>query len=173
LIGGLIVGLIGGMILGLIGGMIYGMIVGLISGLKADITHRVMPNQGMLKAAKNILPVSLITYPGGVVIALGGQLAMFVAANGWSLANLPLDWPTAWLQGFAYALLLGGYLAGWQACAQHVALRIVLYGAGYSPWNYARFLNHCSDRLLLQRVGGRYRFIHKLVQEHFAAMPLR
>jgi hypothetical protein len=26
--------------------------------------------------------------------------------------------------------------------------------------------------LLLQRVGGRYRFIHKLIQEHFAAMPL-
>ncbi|MGG6238759.1 hypothetical protein ACQ4N7_08975 [Nodosilinea sp. AN01ver1] len=30
-----------------------------------------------------------------------------------------------------------------------------------------------TDRLLLQRVGGRYRFIHKLVQEHFAAMPLK
>ena len=58
------------------------------------------------------------------------------------------------------------------ACAQHFALRGVLYGAKAIPWNYARFLNHCTERLLLQRVGGRYRFIHKLVQEHFAAMPL-
>lgn len=49
----------------------------------------------------------------------------------------------------------------------------VLYSNGYSPWNYAQFLNHCTDRLLLQRVGGRYRFMHKLLQEHFAAMPLK
>jgi len=36
------------------------------------------------------------------------------------------------------------------------------------PWNYARFLNFCTEKLLLQRVGGRYRFVHKLVQDYFA-----
>jgi hypothetical protein len=59
-----------------------------------------------------------------------------------------------------------------QACAKHLALRLVLHRANAIPWNYARFLNHCTDRLLLQRIGGRYRFIHKLVLEHFAAMTL-
>ena len=34
----------------------------------------------------------------------------------------------------------------------------------------SRLLVCSRERLLLQRVGGRYRFIHKLVQEHFAAM---
>ena len=56
---------------------------------------------------------------------------------------------------------------------KHLSLRITLtFKMKVAPWYYARFLNHCTDRLLLQRVGGRYRFIHPLVQEHFAAMPL-
>ncbi|MEP0999102.1 hypothetical protein NC974_13580 [Leptolyngbya sp. SLC-A1] len=58
------------------------------------------------------------------------------------------------------------------ACIQHLALRVALHNTGHIPWNYARFLNYCTERLLLQRVGGRYRFIHRLVQEHFAAMSL-
>ncbi|WP_026102977.1 hypothetical protein [Pseudanabaena sp. PCC 6802] len=28
----------------------------------------------------------------------------------------------------------------------------------------------CTDRLFLQRVGGRYRFNHKLLQDHFAEL---
>jgi hypothetical protein len=38
------------------------------------------------------------------------------------------------------------------------------------PWNYARFLDHCCDRIFLQKVGGGYIFIHRLLMEHFAAM---
>ncbi|MFZ9739172.1 MAG: hypothetical protein ACO3EZ_14295 [Prochlorotrichaceae cyanobacterium] len=30
--------------------------------------------------------------------------------------------------------------------------------------------NSCTELTLLQRVGGRYRFIHKLLQDHFAAL---
>ncbi|MHC5862125.1 hypothetical protein [Nostoc sp.] len=30
-----------------------------------------------------------------------------------------------------------------------------------------------SSRLFLQRVGGRYRFIHKLLQDHFAQMQFK
>jgi hypothetical protein len=33
-------------------------------------------------------------------------------------------------------------------------------------------LDYCTERLLLQRIGGRYRFMHKLLQDHFAAMDL-
>ncbi|MHC5674647.1 hypothetical protein [Nostoc sp.] len=42
-----------------------------------------------------------------------------------------------------------------------------------SPGTGARFLNYCTDRLFLQRVGGRYRFIHKLLQDHFAQMEFK
>lgn len=63
--------------------------------------------------------------------------------------------------------------AGGTACIQHFALRLILYSNGYIPWNYARFLDYCTERMLLQRVGGRYRFIHKLLQDHFAQMEFK
>ena len=61
---------------------------------------------------------------------------------------------------------------GGRACIQHFSLRVVLFRSVAVPWNYARFLNYSTDRLFLQQVGGRYRFIHRFLQEHFAAMPL-
>jgi hypothetical protein len=33
-----------------------------------------------------------------------------------------------------------------------------------------RFLNYTTDRRFRQRIGDRYRFIHTLLQDHFAAM---
>ena len=56
---------------------------------------------------------------------------------------------------------------------KHFTLRLILYRNGYIPWNYARFLDYCTERLFLQRVGGRYRFIHKLLQDHFAKMEFK
>ena len=61
---------------------------------------------------------------------------------------------------------------GLNPAMKHFALRVVLCRKGFMPWDYARFLNFCTEKLLLQRVGGRYRFIHKLVQDYFAvALP--
>ena len=51
-----------------------------------------------------------------------------------------------------------------------VALRIVLFSNGHIPWNYRRFLNYVSSRLLLQRIGDTYQFIHHLLYKHFADM---
>nr|WP_242044672.1 NACHT domain-containing protein [Leptolyngbya sp. FACHB-1624] len=53
---------------------------------------------------------------------------------------------------------------------KHFTLRLVLWFNRLAPWNYARFLNYATERMFLQRIGGRYRFIHKLLQDHFAAM---
>lgn len=69
------------------------------------------------------------------------------------------------LGGFI-GVLLGGLFAG-ISCLQHFALRVVLYKNGFIPWNYTRFLNYATKHLLLQRVGGRYRFIHDLLRKHF------
>ncbi|HEY9905096.1 MAG TPA: hypothetical protein V6D43_22160 [Candidatus Sericytochromatia bacterium] len=40
---------------------------------------------------------------------------------------------------------------------QHFILRVVFNFNGFIPWNYARFLNYATERMFLQRVGGRYR----------------
>ncbi|NUN65952.1 NACHT domain-containing protein [Pseudanabaena biceps] len=70
--------------------------------------------------------------------------------------------------GIGGSIMFGFYISGAEA-PKHFILRCLLYRNGSSPWNYARFLNYSTERMLLQRVGGRYRFIHRLLQEHFAA----
>ncbi|MGB3513769.1 MAG: NACHT domain-containing protein [Microcoleaceae cyanobacterium] len=53
---------------------------------------------------------------------------------------------------------------------RNLVMRIVLFSNGHIPWNYRRFLNYAASRLLLQKVGDRYQFIHHLLYEHFADM---
>ncbi|MEM1168396.1 MAG: hypothetical protein AAGJ08_04770 [Cyanobacteria bacterium P01_H01_bin.35] len=53
---------------------------------------------------------------------------------------------------------------------KNLVLRIVLFSNGHIPWNYRRFLNYSASRLLLQRVGDRYQFIHHLLYKHFTEM---
>ncbi|KOP23109.1 hypothetical protein AMR41_27770 [Hapalosiphon sp. MRB220] len=71
--------------------------------------------------------------------------------------------------GLFLGLLIGITTSG-MPVIKHFILRIILWFNAYIPWNYARFLDYCTERLFLQRVGGRYRFIHKLLQDHFAQM---
>jgi len=79
--------------------------------------------------------------------------------------------PTTYYRGISCVL---GFLAcySYLPLIKHLSLRLVLWQSGTIPWNYACFLNYCTERLLLQRIGGRYRFMHKLLQDHFAKMDL-
>jgi GTPase SAR1 family protein len=77
-----------------------------------------------------------------------------------------------WLTGGLTGVFIGWILLGGYSLVKHFIIRVILWLNNYIPWNYARFLDYCTERLLLQRVGGRYRFIHRLLQEHFAAMSL-
>lgn len=51
---------------------------------------------------------------------------------------------------------------------KYFVLRYTFWKTGNMPWNYQRFLNYATERLLLQKLGDRYRFVHRLLQEHFA-----
>jgi DNA polymerase III delta prime subunit len=53
---------------------------------------------------------------------------------------------------------------------QHLPRRLILYLNGTIPWNLARFLTYGHERRLLQQIGGRYRFIHRELLEHFAGI---
>lgn len=53
---------------------------------------------------------------------------------------------------------------------QNLLLRIIFWQKGYIPWNYGKFLNYVAQQSLMQKVGTRYRFQHKLLQEHFSQM---
>lgn len=125
---------------------------------KIDIETKIIPNQGIWKSVVN-----------GVILGLFGGLL------GGLLGGLSTNVDGALSSALSSALsgaLSSALSSGGKACIQHFVLRLILYCKGYAPWNYCRFLNYATERLFLQRVGGRYRFIHKLLQDHFAQMPL-
>jgi hypothetical protein len=68
-----------------------------------------------------------------------------------------------WLSGPIFGLIFGGGV-----CIQHFNLRLILYKKDRIPWNYARFLDYASERLLMKKVGGGYVFYHRMLMEHFA-----
>jgi hypothetical protein len=70
-------------------------------------------------------------------------------------------------------LLLIGLRIGWEtgldAFVRHFALRKLLAKLDYLPWQLVPFLEFAKERLLLHRVGGGYIFIHRTLQDYFAA----
>lgn len=126
-------------------------------------------NQGIWQSLRNVFPFALIGVLSFSVILIGIRWLLSLIFHLIGLRITPL---TTWL---VLALVLGlivGLYPG-LACIQHFSLRVVLRKLDYIPWDYARFLNYATtERMFLQRVGGRYQFIHPLLQEHFAQMKL-
>lgn len=174
---GIIVGLIFGLILGVLGAvfsrqiLVLGdrLIEGLTSGWRVGvgvaltfvllrgltdpkIETRTIPNQGIWQSAKNAM-----------IFFLLGAIGLGVVAF---ILHLPI------LVGAIAGLLFGIFGAG-EACIKHIALRLVLYSNRYIPWNYARFLDWATEHIFMQKVGGGYIFIHRLLLEHFAQMALK
>ena len=130
-----------------------GVITGLSDAFRKSITGSMKPNQGIRSSFKNTISLSFVSFFVSLLaVSFSSESLLFLMA-------------VLWL-----SILFAGVMSSGFPCVQHFSLRLVLHWTNAIPWNYARFLNHCTDLLLLQRVGGRYRFIHKLVQEHFAAM---
>ncbi|MGB8699854.1 MAG: hypothetical protein WCD18_10600, partial [Thermosynechococcaceae cyanobacterium] len=148
-------------IVGLIGGLIRGM----IRGLKAGIDNRILPNQGIKNSRQN-------TY---YLFTAAFGISRFLKPFLESLLKSVV--PTSYISDLAFSFLavfVGAsvLMGGGLALFQHIVLRIVLAWNGYAPYRYDKLLDYCTERLLLQRIGGRYRFMHKLLQEHFAKMSL-
>ncbi|MEL6937795.1 MAG: serine/threonine-protein kinase [Cyanobacteria bacterium J06598_1] len=139
-----------GLSFGTILGLTYGVIRGFSGSQIAIVTK---PNQGIRQSAKNAIFFSVIA-----------TVAPWFIAHSFDGSTSPLFWAAA---GLTFALATGGG----EACVKHGALRLVLFCQGRIPWNYARFLNDAADRIFLQRVGGGYIFVHRLLLEHFANMP--
>jgi hypothetical protein len=180
LMGGLMDGLMGGLIfafslhflslidlqpalqLGLISGLQFGLINGVISGLKEPFITREVPNQGIIASAKNTLLISLLSYLAVVILFF-----LF-------LSLIEFNWQSSLLMGLVLgipsALLAGPMSGGGLAVLQHVILRFLLHRQGHIPHNYAQFLRYTTERRLTQQIGGRFRFIHRELLDHFADM---
>jgi hypothetical protein len=162
---GLISGLIFGLMFGLLAGLSFGLLFGLMVGLRTEsMDLKTRPNQGIERSIINSVSIGLVSWlVSGLMIEL-----MIGLRHGISL-ELMMRLTDGLMTGLPVGLIMGMNFGGF-ACVQYLTLRLLLYQNDCIPWNYARFLNYCTERLLLQRVGGRYRFVHKLLQDHFARM---
>ncbi|MEO1445635.1 MAG: NACHT domain-containing protein, partial [Cyanobacteria bacterium J06635_11] len=142
-------------ILGLAFGAVLGVTYGVIRGLSGErIAAITKPNQGIRQSAKNAILFAVVSSITPLLIArfLGNTSPAFWAASG---------------------LCFGLALGGGEACIKHGILRFILFCQGRIPWHYPRFLDYAAERIFLQKVGGGYIFIHRLLLEHFAAMPMK
>ena len=156
---GIFLGLISGLLGGLVCGLFFtGLIFGLNSGLsRTKVKQRTVPNQGICNSRKNSIKIGLI---GGLIYGLIlAPLGLLGSAEGVIIVGL-----FGWLLGG----LIFGLKNGGATCIKHFNLRRILYRKGRIPWNYARFLDYATDRLLMKKVGGGYIFYHRMLMEHFA-----
>ncbi|GAB4189840.1 MAG: hypothetical protein Fur006_31470 [Coleofasciculaceae cyanobacterium] len=179
----LFLGLCGGLItmfgLGVIGWLTFGIGAGLGLGLcralydglaNSDIETRTVPNQGIYQSATNAV-ISLLSFVLSIVVILALSYLLSSLSYLWSIQVnfLVIGINFGLYMGLIWLLRSNLVLAG-AACIQHFILRVVLWWNGYIPWNYARFLDYATERIFLQKVGGGYIFIHRLLLEHFAQM---
>lgn len=143
-------------VMGIAGGIMGGIINSLLTPYIDKYNDTKYPNQETYESTMK----AIITWVIMVIIIILIEFPLTMMPNNippFTLASFPV-----------WAAMLAGGLA----CIQHFTLRIICWANGYSPWNYRRFLEYATERLFLQRVGGRYRFIHKQLQEHFVSLQL-
>lgn len=76
-------------------------------------------------------------------------------------------------KGSLFLLILTSAIVGlWYggAVVRHCCLRTLLWYQGYLPRRFSHFLDYATTLIFLQKVGGGYVFIHRLVMEHFASL---
>jgi hypothetical protein len=140
------------------------MVFGALHGLNAGLPRlTVVPNQairttlklamyvaaGVLTTIVTTLVVAARVVPGYDWVDRGGIASVF------HVSVLVATW------GFLH---FGG-----RDVVRHAALRLVLWTTGAVPLRMARFLDYAArDLEILQKVGGGYIFIHRMMLEHFA-----
>ncbi|HEY9853224.1 MAG TPA: NACHT domain-containing protein [Leptolyngbyaceae cyanobacterium] len=127
--------------------------------LRVEIKYLIKPNQLIWESVKSAISFSVLTF-----------LLFMIPLITSKIEKINFDLPYVLAFATFSGILFGFFLGGGFACIQHFSLRLVLWLHGDIPWNYAKFLNYASEKLFLQRIGGRYRFIHDLLREHFANM---
>ncbi|MBN8562508.1 MAG: hypothetical protein J0L70_18405 [Leptolyngbya sp. UWPOB_LEPTO1] len=189
LILGTISGLLGGLLFGLIlwlnGDLILGMILGfvisstftviyiLLGWFQQDLQRRAKPNQGIWNSLHNTAWTSIFIYPFLLILLSLIPAAIHLARKQYDFNFFTVLSETVQIfliPGVPLALILGAYLGGGLACIQHLCLRLILTHTHKIPWNLAQFLNYCTERRLLQCIGGRYRFLHRELLDYFATL---
>ena len=130
------------------------------------IEQKIIPNQGIRKSIINIVFLMIIVYPFTMILVILSQYVIWKIILNVALNNIYLI-PPALVSSLFFSFLFAMIESG-KPVIQHLSLRIILWVNRFIPWNYARFLDYATDRIFLQKVGGGYIFIHRMLMEHFA-----
>lgn len=140
--------------------LLFGLMGVILNGLRREVIEtKSSPNQGIRLSIRNAIFVGLLF---GLLVGL--------ITGGINVLNQGLSGLSSILNNVLGFGLLGVLWYGGLDVIQHYTLRLILVIQGHTPRNYARFLDYAVDRIFLQKVGGGYRFIHRLLLEHFADM---
>lgn len=132
------------------------LIAGMVSLVRAGtVETKSKANQGIYLSLRNGILAALAIGALGILTAL----AFFLAGSDLT-AGIVFTAP--------YLVTIGFFTFGGQDAIQHGVLRVILVRRGCIPRRYDAFLDHGVKLVLLQRVGGGYRFVHRLLQEYFA-----
>jgi hypothetical protein len=163
LVGGIVPVLVVGQHVGLFGmlvsGLVFGLVVGLIAGFsRISLSDRIKPNAGIHASLRNGLFWGLVF---GLVFGLGIGIGI----------GLGVEINSGLVTGLFVGLIGGlfvGQSYGLNAAFQHYTLRLLLAWRGLLPLNIIAFCDYCAQRALLQRVGGGWQFVHRLLLDHLA-----
>jgi hypothetical protein len=145
-------------------------VISLISGVSiANLEVKSIPNQGIWNSFRNMGIGWLICSFGGGLI---GRAFSSLEHHGLDLFASLAEGRRGFIIAGLIGALYGTLYYGGASCIQHFFLRFILWYKNHIPWNYARFLDHATERLLLQKVGGGYIFVHRMLLEHFAEMSI-
>jgi hypothetical protein len=139
------------------GGISYGL----------ETRKKIIPNQGIWQSRNNATIGGLIF---SIVGALLGVVILPILGSMSGLTDTGMNLASGILIGSLIFGAIGALRFGGITCIQHSVLRLLLWCYGLAPWNYRFFLDYCTKRQFLQCVGGRYQFIHKYLQDYFAAV---
>ncbi len=129
--------------------------------IKSGIERKISPNQGIWRSLRY----------GGIFLGLmiTAIILVYLLTKFYPIRYYGVGLGFGFSCGL-FLLLRSQLCSAGVACIQHLILRLVLWIQGYTPWNYARFLDWATECILLQKVGGGYMFVHRLLLEYFALM---
>jgi hypothetical protein len=155
-----------------------GIVLGTLGAFRTSVQDlKTVPNQGIRLSIRSALRGALIA---GLFFGL--IFGSISSLNGFTTGtNQGVGGPSPWVQlgrGLVDGLVIGlagglfaGSLFGGLDVLLHYILRLLLSMTGRTPLNLVHFLDYAAQDLnFLQKVGGGYIFIHRMLLEHFAAM---
>src|SRR5450755_687675 len=180
----------GGLSVGLSAGLSYWLLLGLYQGMKQEHIEdqdRHQFNQGIHRSLRNGALISLIStsiIAGMGVLSYGLSDALSTGMSD-ALSNgltSGIDFGLSHVQeglsqGLSYLWipLISGAVVTWAISGgltilQHYLIRWFLARSRSFPWRAQEFLDDATARMLLQRIGGGYRFMHRRLLDFFAGL---